>query len=159
MTLSQIVKAIELIAQNQPAINMVVENDIFRLNKCPDARYGVFGWTQGQHTAGSDRSLISYTFTFYYIDRLTEDRKNQIEVQSVGITTLYNIVKELDARGLYNENYSFQTFNQRFIDECAGAMVTVVIDVPVDSLCSEEYENQDMGDFLDTDFNDDFLIF
>lgn len=155
MTLIQVVKAFEIIASHQPSVNMVVQNDIFRLNACSDARYGVFGWTQGIHTTSVDSSFINYQFTFFYVDRLTEDKSNQIEVQSVGIETLDNIIKAMDARGLVVEaNYNMQTFNQRFLDECAGVFCNVTISVPASSLCPEEY-----GDFLEADFNDDFLIF
>lgn len=155
MTLKQVIKAFEIIASNQPSVNMIVQNDIFRLNNKSDARYGVFGWTQGTHTGGLDSGMFTYQFTFFYVDRLTESRDNQIEVQSVGIETLDNIIREMDARGLYVEsNYTMQTFNQRFLDECAGVFCNVSISVPVASLCSESF-----ADFLESDFNDDFMIY
>jgi hypothetical protein len=49
--------------------------------------------------------------------------------------------------------YSFQVFNQRFVDECAGVFCNVSFSVPVDSVCADFF-----ADFND-DFNDDFLIF
>lgn len=154
MTLIQVIKAFEIIASNQPSVNMVVQNDIFRLNACSDARYGVFGWTQGIHSTGVDSNSINYQFTFFYVDRLTSDKKNQIEVQSVGIETLDNIIRAMDARGLLvDSGYTMQTFNQRFLDECAGVFCNVSISVPASSLCPEEF-----GDFLEADFNDDFMI-
>lgn len=154
MTLIQVIKAFEVIASNQPSVNMIVENDIFRLNAKSDARYGVFGWTQGVHSSSLDSNDINYQFTFFYVDRLTEDKCNQIEVQSVGIETLDNIIREMDSRGLYvNANYTMQTFNQRFLDECAGVFCNVTISVPGTSLCPESF-----ADFLEADFNDDFMI-
>lgn len=155
MTLLQVIKAIESVASHQPSVNMVVQNDIFRLNACPDARYGVFGWTQGMHSTGVDSDMLAYSFTFFYIDRLTGDKGNQIEVQSVGIETLDNIIRQLDARGVYvNDRYTMQTFNQRFLDECAGVFCNVTLNVPASSMCPERF-----GDYDGTDFNDDFLIF
>lgn len=155
MTLIQVIRAFERIALNQPSIKMVVENDIFRLNACSDARYGVFGWTQQQHVTGIDSDTIDFNFTFYYVDRLTNDKRNQIEVQSVGIQTLDNILREMDAHGMYvNSTYTMQTFNQRFLDECAGVFCNVTISVPVSSLCEEDF-----GDFLEDGFNDDFSIY
>lgn len=155
MTLIQVIKAFEIIASHQPSVNMIVQNDIFRLNAKSDARYGVFGWTQGIHSTGVDSNSINYQFTFFYVDRLTEDKSNQIEVQSVGIDTLDNIIREMDSRGLFVEaNYTMQTFNQRFLDECAGVFCNVTISVPATSLCSESF-----ADFLESDFNDDFMIF
>lgn len=153
MTLKQVIKTFEIIASHQPSINMVVENDIFRLNNKADARYGVFGWTQGQHQSGTDANMISYQFTFFYVDRLTDDKSNQIEIQSVGVETLDNICKKLNDMGLFIDTYTFQPFNQRFLDECAGVFSSVRIEVPAGSLCSEDF-----ADFND-DFNDDFLVF
>lgn len=155
MTLLQVIKAFEIIASHQPSVNMIVQNDIFRLNSKSDARYGVFGWTQGIHSTGVDSNVFNYQFTFFYVDRLTNDKCNQIEIQSVGCETLDNIIREMNERGLYvDTNYTMQTFNQRFLDECAGVFCNVTISAPISTFCPEEF-----GDFLEADFNDDFLIF
>ena len=42
MTLKEAIKVIEVVASQQPSVNMIVENDVFRLNAKADARYGVF---------------------------------------------------------------------------------------------------------------------
>lgn len=155
MTLQQVIRVIEMVAMKQPSVNMIVQNDIFRLNAKPDAKYGVFGWLQGQHSASADSSLIDYSFTFFYVDRLTSDMGNQIEIQSVGIQTLDNILRELNSLDVYvNSSYSFQTFNQRFVDECAGVYCSVTLQVPVSSVCSDGF-----ADFQSNDFNNDFTIF
>ena len=154
MTLSDLIKTLELVASHQPSIKMVVENDVFRLNNKSDARYGVFAFVQQQHTASTDSNFITYSFTLFYVDRLKNDRSNQIEIQSVGIQTLDNIIRALDDLGIYSDQtYSFQVFNQRFLDECAGVFCNVAFSVPVGSVCPETFE-----DFND-DFNDDFLIY
>ena len=150
MTLLELIKTIEVIASRQPSIKMIVENDVFRLNNKSNARYGVFAFVQGQHTTSIDSSVISYTFTFFYVDRLKHNRSNQIEIQSVGIQTLDNIIRQLDDLGVFAEQeYSFQVFNQRFTDECAGVFCNVTLSVPVGSLCPEDF----------SDFNDDFMIY
>jgi hypothetical protein len=88
------------------------------------------------------------------VDRLKNDRSNQIEIQSVGIQTLDNIIRQLDELGIYAEQtYSFQVFNQRFLDECAGVFCNVNLSVPVGSLCPEDF-----ADF-NNDFNSDFEIY
>jgi len=154
MTLKELIRAMEVIASNQPSIKMVVENDIFRLNNKADARYGVFAFVQGQHSTSIDSNLITYAFTLFYVDRLKNDRSNQIEIQSVGIQTLDNIIRQLDEMGIYSEtSYSFQVFNQRFVDECAGVFCNVSLSVPVGSVCPESF-----ADF-NNDFNDDFMIY
>lgn len=154
MTLQQVIKAFEVVASKQPSVNMIVQNDIFRLNACADAKYGVFAWTQGQHSSSVDSSMIVYAFTFFYVDRLKSDLSNQIEIQSVGVDVLDNILRTLDDKGLYvNSSYNFQPFNQRFLDECAGVFCNVTFQVPVNLMCAENF-----GDFND-DFSDDFTIF
>ena len=154
MTLSELIRTMEVIASKQPSINMVVENDIFRLNAKADARYGVFAFVQGEHSSAIDTNVITYAFTLFYVDRLKNDRSNQIEIQSVGIQTLDNIIRTLDEMGIYSETiYSFQVFNQRFVDDCAGVMCRVSLSVPVNSVCSDLF-----ADFSD-DFNEDFYIF
>lgn len=154
MTLLELIKTMEVIASHQPSIHMVVENDIFRLNNKADAKYGVFAFVQGQHSTSIDSSVITYTFTLFYVDRLKNDRSNQIEIQSVGIQTLDNIIRQLDELGIYSEtSYSFQVFNQRFTDDCAGVFCNVNLSVPVGSLCPEDF-----ADF-NNDFNDDFIIY
>lgn len=149
MTLQEVIKTFEVVASQQPSVNMIVQNDIFRLNSMSDARYGVFGWTQGQHSTSTDSSMFTYSFTFIYVDRLKHDVSNQIEVQSVGIQTLDNILRKLDDLGIYiSSTYNFQTFNQRFVDECAGVFCNVSLQVPVSSMCSEDFH-----EFLKTDIN------
>ena len=147
MTLSGTIRYIERIALMQPSVKMVVPNDIFRLNATPSAEYAVFGWTQGQHTIGADDSYATYAFTFFYVDRLTEDKGNELEIQSVGITVLDNIIRTVVQAGVQVAgDYTFTSFNQRFVDECAGVYCTIALRVPLDSVCEDAY----------FDFNDDF---
>ena len=153
MTLKEAIKVIEVVASRQPSVNMIVENDVFRLNAKADARYGVFAWLQGQHSASVDSNTLSLQFTFFYVDRLTGDKGNQIEVQSVGIQTLDNILRRLDDLGMWVSRYTFQTFNQRFVDECAGVFTNVTIDIPISGVCPESFA--DFG----KDFIEDFLIY
>lgn len=153
MTLAQLIRLIEMVAQQQPSVNMIVQQDVFRINSAPSLRYGVFAWTQGQHS-GSINGMQTYSFSFFYVDRLKEDLSNQIEIQSVGCETLGNILRELDEYDVEVGNYTMQTFNQRFTDECAGVFCNVSLSVLPASRCAEEYP-----DYNKTDFNNDFLIY
>lgn len=153
MTLLETIRTMEVIASRQPSIKMIVENDIFRLNTRADARYGVFAFVQGEHSTAINSNEITYAFTLFYVDRLKNDRSNQIEIQSTGIQTLDNILRTLDEAGIYAETgYSFQVFNQRFVDDCAGVMCRVSLSVPLTGICSDQF-----ADFND-DFNEDFFI-
>lgn len=138
MTFAQFVEVLKGVALAQPSIRTVVENDVFRLNGMGSVRYGVFAFTQGQHRADLDEGVTHYVMTLFYVDRLTEDASNEVEVQSVGISTLNNILQTL-AESFGISAWTINTFNQRFADLCAGAYATVTVDVPFDFTCSDDY--------------------
>lgn len=142
MTLAQLIKLFEGIAKEQPSINMIVQNDVFRINSAPSLKYGVFAWTQGQHS-GSINGMQTYSFSLFYVDRLLKDMSNQIEIQSVGCETLGNILRALDEYDVEVSNYTMQTFNQRFKDECAGVFCNVTLSVLPTSSCVEDYSDYD----------------
>lgn len=141
----------------QPCIRMIVQNDVFRINSAPSLRYGVFAWTQGQHSGVISTGMVTYAFSFFYVDRLTADKSNQVEVQSVGCLTLGNILRTLESYDIEVGDYTLQPFNQRFTDECAGVFANVTLTIPDASLCGETYGSGDIA--FNDDFNDDFLIY
>lgn len=141
MNLLQTIRIIEKTAALQPNVRTLVRNDVFRLNACPDVDYGVVAWLQGEHSTEDGSQLITYNFTLFYVDRLTADKGNELEIQSQGIETLSNILDSLPALGLFPESYSFRPFNQRFADECAGVFCTVSLQASKDSLCATAYES------------------
>lgn len=143
MTLIEVIKAIEAVASNQPAIGMIVENDVFRLNTLKSAKYGVFAFVQGQHSADVQSDLITFNFNFFYVDRLTDGDANQLEIQSTGVEVLSNIINTLYNDGMEITSYNFTSFNQRFTDECAGVYTNVSISVAKGSICAEEYSFND----------------
>lgn len=144
MNLLQTLRAIEKTAALQPNVGTVVRNDVFRLNASPVVRYGVFAWLQNEHSTNAETGIITYNFTFFYVDRLTEDKGNEVQIQSVGIETLENILQSLADRGIYPDTYSFRTFNQRFADECAGVFCNVSLQTSKDGLCGTSW-NLDNG--------------
>lgn len=153
MTLWDTIRTIERVASEQPSVNMIVRSDVFRLSAAPDARYGVFAWTQGRHSGGTASDLRTFHFSLFYVDRLTEDRRNETQIQSTGIQTLENVLQRLYALGICAETWTFQTFDQRFADECAGVWCDADFQVPASLICPEGY-----GDY-NNDFNEDFLIY
>lgn len=140
MTLLQVIRRLEEVALAQPPVASIVENDAYRLNEMPSARYGVFAFTQGRHSGGAALGLRRYTFTLMYIDRLTEDHGNELEAQSTGDFVLDNILRTL-AEEWEVSDWTIQTFTQRFADDCAGAFTEVTFGVPASSGdCAETYE-------------------
>ena len=137
MTLAQLIRLFEGIAKEQPSINMIVQQDVFRMNSAPSLKYGVFAWTQRQHL-GSINGMQTYSFCLFYVDRLLKDLSNQIEIQSVGCETIGNILRALDEYDVEVGNYTIQTFNQRFTDECAGVFCNVNLSVMPTTRCAED---------------------
>lgn len=139
MTLLQVIRRLEEVALAQPPVASIVENDAYRLNEMPDARYGVFAFTQGRHSGGATLGLRRYSFTLMYIDRLREDHSNEMEVQSTGDFVLDNILRTL-AEEWDVSDWTIQVFTQRFADDCAGAYAEVTFGVPAGAGdCAETY--------------------
>ena len=146
MNLLQTIRTIEKAAGLQPTVGTIVRGDVFRLNGHPSVRYGAFAWLQNEHTTSEDSDLITYNFTFFYVDRLTEDQGNETEVQSVGIETLENIIAMLPSLGLYPSNYSFRAFNQRFADDCAGVFCNIQLEAIKDGICDAAFSFLEVED-------------
>ena len=143
MNLLQLIRTIEGVAASQPPVRSIVRSDVFRLNALPDARYGVFAWLQGEHRADTETDLMHYSFTFFYVDRLTFDKRNEVEVQSVGMEVLENVLLALEAHGVWADEHTFRTFNQRFSDECAGVYCSVTLEVAKDAVCPEVFQESE----------------
>lgn len=141
MTLMQAIKRMEAVALEQPAVKSIVENDVYRLNGKPDAKYGVFAFTQGRHYSDASSPFRRYTFTLFFVDRLTESHDNEIAVQSTGCFVLDNICRTLASEWDVSE-WNIRTFTERFMDECAGAYCEVTLGVPAEygGECAETYE-------------------
>lgn len=137
MTLQDTIRRIEAVAKAQPAVRTIIQNDVYRLSEMPDVRYGVFAWTQEMHSEALDDYGPLFRFVLFYVDRLTEDGGNQVEVQSTGVDVLRNVIRGIAAE-LEVTDWTYQTFNQRFADMCAGAFARVAVRVPA-SNCVETF--------------------
>lgn len=72
-----------------------------------------------------------YRFYIYYADRLTEDSKNELAIQSTAITNIKLLLRKLKKAGLGIDitDIEIQPFRQQFSDLCAGAYALVGIQV------------------------------
>ena len=157
MNLNQVIKAIEKTAALQPPIASIVRNDVFRINASPAVRYGAFAWLQGEHRTSADGNMMQWSFTFFYVDRLTEDKGNEISIQSTGIEVLENILRALEGLEVFVANeYSFQTFNQRFADECSGVFCRLTLETAKDSICPDAWEFLESDASFNLAYNKDF---
>lgn len=141
MRLLDVIREIERAAAAQPAVRSICRQDVFRINGRPDVRYAVFAWLQGTHSASLDTGLWNFSFTLFYVDRLTADGGNLADVQGTGMEVLRNILLALQERGVYTDGTpSFEVFRQRFADECGGAFCRVTFEVPQGGACAENYD-------------------
>lgn len=156
MTLQGFVEVMEAVAGSQPAIRTVIRADVYRLNALPSVRYGVFAWQQRMHRVERDRMQLA--FHLFYVDRLDlidggSPVGNELDVQSVGIRVLANIIRTVAERtGVSVGGYTVEAFNQRFSDLCAGVYATVTFNVPAEWICGVE------GADYNEDYNDDYDI-
>lgn len=144
MTLYDTINIIEQIALQQPNVRTAKEGNVFdHLNANPSVQYAAVVLTQGQHQ--QDEQFNHFRFSIFYVDRLESDLdSNRIQIQSTGKEVLNNIIRTLTAKfDAECDDITYQPFTQRFADECAGVFASVVIDVPVDYLCAEDYADSD----------------
>lgn len=158
MKLLEVFNTINAMAAEQPNINTIVTSgNVFDLNTDnTQVRYGAFCCQQEPHTQNGD--FIDFNFTLFVVDRLTEDKKNKVEVQSTAIFTLQNIIRglqNLDVIDTSDANITYTTFTERFAAECAGAYCNISISSTVD-VCYDEIIGI-LGDFS-ADFSNDFLV-
>lgn len=158
MTLFEVIRTINEVAASEPNINtLVLSGNVFDLNTNNiSVKYSAFCCEQMTHQHTED-DFLSYGFRFYFVDRLTEDSRNKIEVQSKGIQTLENILhklRDLDIFDVYYDYY-YTPFTNKFEAWCAGVYCELRIQVPAD-YCYDDIKDL-LGDF-NIDFNLDFWV-
>ena len=144
MNLFATIDNIKDIGLSQPNVRTAVEGDIYSvMNTTKELKYGVFVITQGQHR--SDDNFNYFSFNFFYVDRLVDDlESNRLQIQSIGIQQLDNIIKTFSDEYYVdlNADITFNTFTQKFADECAGVYCNLTLEVPKDYYCGETYTNK-----------------
>lgn len=136
--LERIIHNIIGIADEQPNVNTAAAGNIYELmNTTGVLDYSVFALVQNTHQ--EQDGFMNYSFTAFYIDRLTDDRSNEIEIQSTGIAVLRNIIMTIEEEFDWDiaTDRSYNTFTERFTDETAGVFTTVEVMVPISDVCAE----------------------
>ena len=132
MTLYKLVQDVCNLGKAQPNVNFVTQGDIYQLNHNQDVDYPAFVVTQGTHS-GSDYDEEQFTLTLFAVDRLVSDKSNEIDVQSWANGVLLSVIKNIGDFyiGTVQSGFKIQTFTEKFDSLCAGAYVTLSINVDI----------------------------
>lgn len=134
MTVIELINLLKAAALENPLIKTVVGN-VDRMSSYTDLKYGVYTWEIG--TVEIDKGYLTLNASLYYISRINAKKQssddervedNALEVQSLGIDVLQNIIKTIEPIGIVNVVYD--VFTHQFLDMCAGARANVSIRVP-----------------------------
>lgn len=134
-------KIVEAAKMVDPNIGSTFYGDVYQLNHIQNVKYPAMVVTNSTHSGVMDEYYFQYRLNIFYVERLTDDQENKIDIHSNAITFLNSIVKELDENFIIN-NYEIECFNERFNDMCAGAYLSVDLRFDI----GECYEIIEQGD-------------
>ena len=141
MTLKNIIDIYKAVADEQPNVNMVAEGDVYRImNERKSEEYTAVVLTQGRHTWKDGWNY--FNLTIFYIDRLIADLDtNRLQIQSIGIEVLKNIIRTVAERIDGDiPTVHFQPFTEKFNSLTAGVYATIQVPINDLWLCPEEYD-------------------
>jgi hypothetical protein len=141
MTLYELIYAIKNIALKQPNVRTFGAGNIYDiLNANPSVEYDAVILTRGTHA--QDDKFNYFNFNLVYVSRLVDNlENNRLQAQSIGVEVITNIVQYLiDVYDLeINGNITFNTFTEKFADECAGCYGKITFVVEKETYCGEVY--------------------
>lgn len=140
MNLKETIDKFNSIAISQPNVNDYIKSgNIYDLSENRNANFSVFCVTQGTHSYDFENGYNTFNFILYYVDRLTSDCDNKIEVQSTAIETLKNIIRTYSKETDVDiATADFEVFTESFAQLCAGAYTTISVIVD-DNNCLDEF--------------------
>ena len=140
MNLKETIDKFNNIAISQPNVNDYIKSgNIYDLSENRNANFSVFCVTQGTHSYDFENGYNTFNFILYYVDRLTSDGNNKIEIQSTAIETLKNIIRTYSKETDVDiATADFEVFTESFAQLCAGAYTTISVIVD-DNNCLDEF--------------------
>ena len=144
MNFIQILKKLEAYSLSLPYVHSANLGDIYEyLNGSPNVKYAAVNIDINQSTRNDN--LSSYSVYLYYIDRLTEDKSNWMEVKTTAEQVLNSIVNYAAEIGDVDDGWTINYFEQQFSDYCAGGYVQFNLEVPnvIGDCLIDEYEDSD----------------
>ena len=112
--------------------------DIYEFHNSGNRNYSTFVLTQGENNQINE-NYTQYNFTAFVTDRLTDDEKNLLEVQSNCATILNQIMIEIqDKLEYFSESETMSFWKEKFNDLCAGCFIQFSLQVPNDYICNND---------------------
>lgn len=135
MTIKKLIDVISKTALKKPNINYVGVGNVYDLDSKPDAEYSLIYLTYQNSQVNENE--VRHNIVMFYIDRLTDNFDNRLDIQTNGVKEITNIVNTItyseDVEVAYPLN--FTPFNQRFSEDCCGVFTTITFIVDGDGNC------------------------
>ena len=133
-----IVTKILEIAKKHIFIKEAHYGDIYEFHNSGNRNYSTFVLTQAENNQINE-NYTQYNFTAFVTDRLTDDEKNLLEVQSNCATILNQIMIEIqDKLEYFSESETMSFWKEKFNDLCAGCFIQFSLQVPNDYICNND---------------------
>lgn len=139
MLLIQAINKIQEISALQRNVNFVSAEDVYEAMALPNIDYGAMVFNQTSYHYDIDLGLNRLSFRLFYIDRLTDDESNKLEIQSIGFEVLKEVIKGMNSLSLNPaKGLVFRPFTQKFKDMCAGAYVEMTVEFYDEWTCPDD---------------------
>lgn len=141
MTLQTLLNIIGEIGIRDRLINFsCAGSSIYQINDLTVVDYPIL-YTTPAGTHNVTPNYTSYELTLYYIDRLLEDNSNDVNIHSVGVEVLKNIINKIKAVEdvvEVEDEYDIILFTdtEKMKDRCSGAYATIKVSVLNNTICS-----------------------
>lgn len=133
MKLKEIIMTIKEFSLDYRNINSFFEGDIYdNLNGTQQVDYTSVVVTQAPHNFYFQEEYMKLNFNVFYVDRLTSNGDNRLDVQSAACDFFYRLIQYLEDKYIIVEDYMITTFQEKFSDLCAGAYLTFAVRIKLD---------------------------
>lgn len=137
MNYYNLLRTLKSLSLTHSLVNDYAEGDVYEYMNSGMHSYPAVFMTMNNIT--SDSESTNYNFTMFYIDRLLSDGSNKINVQSIGVQVVKQILSKLF--DIYPEieisSTEYTPFTEKFADDCAGVFCQISLS---DELDAASYE-------------------
>lgn len=137
MNLYELTKNIQSLAYLDH-VNFNEAGDVYELNKRMDIKYPAFILSEDTHRYNYSEGVEYYNFNVFFVDRLTENKANELNVKNWANRACVNLVKNITEKmpgAIISTETNINTFTERFESLCAGAFANITLRVDEECVC------------------------